>query len=101
YGSDHHRVADTLALLALVLYASGQQGQADSVTRRALEIYETNWGADHPAIADCLTNIATLLEASNRLAEAEQPRRRALEILLKHSRVVNGFNTNLKVAVNN
>jgi CHAT domain-containing protein/Flp pilus assembly protein TadD len=71
-------VADCLSL-------QGRYGEAESVYRRALAIYEAAQSARHTNVpgrgaAHILTNLAILLEAQSRFAEAEPLFQRALSI---------------------
>ncbi len=72
--------ATVLNNLALLLQATNRLAEAESLMRRALEIYEKSYGPEHPDVAADLNNLAQLLQATNRLGEAEPLMRRALTI---------------------
>ena len=66
--------------LAQLLERTNRLGEAEPMTRRALEIAELTFGEQHPGVAICLSNLASLLQDTNRIEEAEPLMRRALKI---------------------
>ena len=66
--------------LAQLLERTNRLGEAEPLTRRALEIAEIAFGEQHPGVAIYLSNLASLLQDTNRIEEAEPLMRRALKI---------------------
>lgn len=66
----------SLPLNRLCLWAD-----AESLLRRALELYERHFGASHERVGIACNNLAEALRGLGRPVEAEQFHRRALEIL--------------------
>ncbi len=65
-GKEHPTVARDLNNLALLLQATNQVAEAESLMRQVLAIDEKKFGALHPTVAQDLNNLALLLQATNR-----------------------------------
>jgi tetratricopeptide (TPR) repeat protein len=59
-----------MARVADLCYSQGQDGDAEALYRRALEIGEKTLGPDHEDVANSLNNLAALLARGGRYTEA-------------------------------
>ena len=78
YGKPSEKLAISLNNLASLYYDQGKCAEAEPVSRRATQTYETVFGPDHVAVAPSLNNQASSLVCLNRFAEAEPLFRRAI-----------------------
>jgi nephrocystin-3 len=79
-GRENAHLASGANQLAYFLNAAALHGEAESLMRLALAVWEKSLGENHPNVAVTLHNLAQLLQATNRLAEAEPLMRRGLAI---------------------
>ncbi len=85
-GSDHPQVAIGLNNLAGLYMVQDKYGDAESLYRRTLVIWERALGKDHPDVAMALENYADLLRKTDRPAQARKVQSRADRIKAKHKR---------------
>ena len=72
--------------LGFVLLQSGRYGEAETLLRRALPLFEEALGREHPDYAALLNNLGSVLERQGKYAEAERVTRDALLIAEKVGR---------------
>jgi tetratricopeptide (TPR) repeat protein/predicted Ser/Thr protein kinase len=82
-GSGHPSVAESLANLAQLRYATGDYRKAAQLFREALEIRRKSSGGDDLKVSESLNDLAISLNALGRYAEAEPLYRQALAIRQK------------------
>jgi tetratricopeptide (TPR) repeat protein len=87
--------------LATWLNNRAEHGEAESLYRRALAVYEKSLGPEHPNVATGLNNLASLLYNTNRLAEAEPLSRRHLRILAEFGHRTGHEHPHFRTAINN
>jgi tetratricopeptide (TPR) repeat protein len=73
-------LADLSAELGTVLGLLGEHGQAESLLRLAVAVYESNGGLDFPRLAAPLSSLGAARQARGHLDEAAALYRRALEV---------------------
>ena len=81
FGPEHPDVATSLEAMGVACLDQGKYGEAETLLKRALTLYEKDLGADHPHVARCCTNAAQCCRALGRAAEAEKLDARAKAIL--------------------
>ena len=77
-------MAESLNNLGWLYHQHGNHGRAESLYRRAIEIWERALGPDHAYVAACLENYAELLRKTNRATEAVTLDRRVQLIRSKY-----------------
>ncbi|MBK7837542.1 MAG: tetratricopeptide repeat protein [Candidatus Obscuribacter sp.] len=80
---DHPKVAESLNNLGWLYHQNGNHARAESLYKRAIEIWERALGPDHSFVAACLENYADLLRKTNRGNEAVSLDQRVKEIRSK------------------
>src|SRR5438445_7012392 len=80
---DDRRLAKSWNNLAALYQDTGRSEEAESLNRRAAELWERALGPWHPDLASSLSNWALSLRALDRTEEAERLYLRALAILEK------------------
>ncbi len=93
----HTLYVDSLHILGMVEYTTGQYEPAEAHFKLALEISEKFLGPNHDRTAESLNNLATLYHKKGQYAEALPLYERALEICEKvlgpnHERTANSLN---------
>ena len=77
---EHPDVAQSLNNLAVLLQASDDYAQAQTLYQQALDIKRASLGEAHPSFATGLHNLAALYELMGNYTKAEQLYQRALEL---------------------
>jgi serine/threonine protein kinase/tetratricopeptide (TPR) repeat protein len=80
---DHKEVAESLNVLAVILYSQAKFDQAEPLYRQAIEIQRNVLPAPAAPLATTLNNLAVLLKERRAVREAEAMCREALEINLR------------------
>jgi Tfp pilus assembly protein PilF len=81
---EHPKVAESLNNLGWVYHQHGNHIRAESLYKRAIEIWERALGPEHSYVAACLENYADLLRRTNRAAEASALEKRVKQIRGKY-----------------
>jgi eukaryotic-like serine/threonine-protein kinase len=79
-GTEHHNVAQALAVLAQVLIGEDKLVEAEAVAREGIAISRRTIGEQHFTTAECLIYLGVTLHKARRLMEAETALREALGI---------------------
>ena len=70
-GEERTEFATAIVWLASVYQAQGRYGDAESLYKRTLTIFEKVYGSDHPSVGASLNNLAGLYDDEGRYFEAE------------------------------
>jgi len=77
---DHPDTGASLNMLAVVYSDQGRYAEAESLLKRALQIYERAGRKNHPWTAECMHDLATLYERQQRYQEAEPLRNHTIDV---------------------
>lgn len=79
-GNRHRQIAESLNLLAVVLFESGDHDEPEELYREVVEIRQEVSGTHHPDYAAALSNLAFFLAATGRYSEAEPLYRKVISL---------------------